>query len=182
VFRNQAPQTRQTLASIIEEGCTRLLQYSPFAHLFAVAPRSCHLTQLSLQASACYRSVRDLDAEDHTMAVMRRIFLLWLLPVVLAVPAPVPAPTQPVAAVVQQRQPQTTPAANLEQRSPDFADSVGSYVNSVLSGIGSGVSSFVASGVPQWEVGLPTGTAVQQSVGASDSDLSAKPTQVLNVP
>ncbi|OIW27185.1 hypothetical protein CONLIGDRAFT_579290 [Coniochaeta ligniaria NRRL 30616] len=98
--------------------------------------------------------------------------LFWLLPSVLAVPAP---------------HPMITPAPALTPRDPGVVaerqlDSIGSYVGSVISGLGSDVSSFVASGVPQFFAGLPTGTQVEKSLGISDSDLAATPTQVLNVP
>jgi phosphatidate phosphatase APP1 len=37
-------------------------------------------------------------------------------------------------------------------------------------------------GIPGWFEGLPTGTQVMSSLGIHDSDLAAKPTEVLNVP
>jgi hypothetical protein len=58
----------------------------------------------------------------------------------------------------------------------------GSYINSVISDVGSGVSSWVASGVPQYFQDFPVGDQVQSSLGVSDEDLDAKPTQVLNIP
>jgi len=57
-----------------------------------------------------------------------------------------------------------------------------SFVGSVLSGLGSDVSSFVASGVPQYFQDLPVGNDVQKELGLSDGDLDALPTQVLNLP
>lgn len=57
-----------------------------------------------------------------------------------------------------------------------------SFVGSVLSGLGSDVSSFVASGVPQYFQNLPVGDDVQKELGLSDKDLDALPTQVLNLP
>ncbi|KAH8907327.1 hypothetical protein BR93DRAFT_951499 [Coniochaeta sp. PMI_546] len=106
------------------------------------------------------------------MALRTVSHLLWLLPSVLAIPAP---------------HPMITPAPALVPRDPGVVaerqlDSIGSYIGSVISDIGSDVSSFVASGVPQFFAGLPTGTQVQKSLGISDSDLAATPTQVLNVP
>ncbi|KAH7040659.1 uncharacterized protein B0I36DRAFT_344364 [Microdochium trichocladiopsis] len=58
----------------------------------------------------------------------------------------------------------------------------GSFIGSVLSGLGSDVSSFVASGVPQYFQNLPVGDDVKSKLGISDQDLEAIPTQVLNLP
>lgn len=66
----------------------------------------------------------------------------------------------------------------LQNRDLDF----GGYLGSVFSSLGSGVSSFVASGVPQFFNDLPTGTAVESSLGISSGDLDASPTQALNLP
>lgn len=106
------------------------------------------------------------------MAIRTVCHLLWLLPSVLAVPAP---------------HPMITPAPALAPRDPGVVaerqlDSIGSYIGSVISDIGGGVSSFVADGVPQFFAGLPTGSQVQKSLGISNSDLAATPTQVLNIP
>lgn len=106
------------------------------------------------------------------MALRSVSHLCWLLPSVLAIPAPHPMIT-PAPAVIP-RDPGTVAERDI--------DSVGSYLGSVISGLGSDVSSFVASGVPQYFAGLPTGTQVEKSLGISDSDLAASPTQVLNVP
>lgn len=54
-------------------------------------------------------------------------------------------------------------------------------VGSVLSSLGKGIPSYVASGVPNYFAGLPTGSAVQSSLGLQDSQVSALPTQVLNI-
>lgn len=67
----------------------------------------------------------------------------------------------------------------LEQRG---LDDVGNYLGSIFDSLGTDVSSFVASGVPQFFNDLPTGTAVQSSLGISSSDLAASPTLALNVP
>lgn len=54
-------------------------------------------------------------------------------------------------------------------------------VESVLSGLGSDLPSWVASGVPQFFQGLPTGDAVASSLGLQSSELAALPTNVLNI-
>lgn len=103
---------------------------------------------------------------------------LLVLPVALAAPAPAP---------VAVPHPMITARASLTDRTPtrvqerDLLDSIkgaGSYLTSVLGTY----PSYVASGVPQFFQDLPTGTAVQSSLGISDSDLDAAPTQVLNIP
>lgn len=57
-------------------------------------------------------------------------------------------------------------------------EGVGSYLSSILGTF----PSYVASGVPNFFQDFPTGTAVQSSLGISDSELAATPTQVLNIP
>ncbi|KAJ5994852.1 hypothetical protein N7481_001829 [Penicillium waksmanii] len=61
------------------------------------------------------------------------------------------------------------------------ASDVQSDVNSVLSGLGSDLPSWVASGVPNFFQGFPTGDAVASSLGLQSSELAALPTNVLNV-
>ncbi|KAI0136973.1 hypothetical protein BJ170DRAFT_711002 [Xylariales sp. AK1849] len=103
------------------------------------------------------------------MALVRVALPLWALATVaVAIPAPAPAPVP---------HPMITPAPVL-QRGLD----PGNYVNSVFSSLGSGVSSYIASGVPQFFQDFPTGDAVESSLDINDSDLAAKPTQVLNLP
>ncbi|EQB58518.1 hypothetical protein GCG54_00003219 [Colletotrichum gloeosporioides] len=111
------------------------------------------------------------------MALLRASLLpLALLPAVLA------APADPPHAVVDPQHPMITPPPTRVRRSPDLTDDIGSYVHSVLGGLGSDVASFVASGVPNFFQNFPTGSAVLSSLGISDGDLKAQPTQVLNVP
>ncbi|KAI0181703.1 hypothetical protein GGR52DRAFT_51972 [Hypoxylon sp. FL1284] len=79
--------------------------------------------------------------------------------------------------------PMITPAPDLENRAVVARDlDPGSYINSIIGGLGSHVSSYIASGVPQFFQDFPTGGAVESSLGISDSDLAATPTQVLNLP
>ncbi|KAK8038755.1 hypothetical protein PG993_007166 [Apiospora rasikravindrae] len=58
----------------------------------------------------------------------------------------------------------------------------GTYMKSLISHLGSDVSSYVASGIPQYFQDFPTGDKVKKSLGIDDDDLKATPTQVLNVP
>lgn len=55
-------------------------------------------------------------------------------------------------------------------------------VNSILGSLGSDIPSYVASGVPNFFQNFPTGDAVQSSLGLDDAQVSALPTQVLNIP
>ncbi|KAI0441055.1 hypothetical protein F4803DRAFT_524805 [Xylaria telfairii] len=57
-----------------------------------------------------------------------------------------------------------------------------SYINSVISGLGSDVSSYVASGVPQFFQDFPIGEGVEKVLDIDDDDLKATPTQALNIP
>ncbi|TKA44241.1 hypothetical protein B0A49_13042, partial [Cryomyces minteri] len=59
---------------------------------------------------------------------------------------------------------------------------LGSDVNSILGSLGSDIPSYVASGVPNFFQGFPTGPAVQSSLGLDKSQVAALPTQVLNIP
>ncbi|ROV89091.1 hypothetical protein VMCG_09871 [Cytospora schulzeri] len=84
-------------------------------------------------------------------------------------------------------QPMITPPPTLDRRALERLqqrglDDVGSYLGSVFDSLGTDVSSFVASGVPQFFNDLPTGTAVESSLGISSTDLDASPTLALNVP
>jgi hypothetical protein len=63
----------------------------------------------------------------------------------------------------------------------DILSDVESDVNNVLSSLGSGLPSWVASGIPAYFQGLPTGDAVASSLGLKSSDLAALPTNVLNI-
>ncbi|KAI1389122.1 uncharacterized protein F4822DRAFT_270345 [Hypoxylon trugodes] len=104
-------------------------------------------------------------------ALLHRLVPVWLLPLlvartILAVPA----------------HPMITPAPDIRDRVAARDFDPGNYINSVLSGLGSDVSSYEASGVPQFFQDFPSGTAVESSLGIKDSDLAATPTQVLNIP
>ena len=55
-------------------------------------------------------------------------------------------------------------------------------VGGVLSKLGSKIPAYIASGVPNFFQDFPTGDMVQKSLGIDDSQVSALPIQVLNVP
>jgi hypothetical protein len=83
--------------------------------------------------------------------------------------------------------PMITPPPSLVQRVPSRVQ--GRDIVSDIEGAGSYLSSlvgtfpsYIASGVPNFFQDFPTGTAVESSLGISDSDLAATPTQVLNIP
>jgi len=105
------------------------------------------------------------------------VILLALLPGVLAMPAPSPV-------VVAVPHPMITPRANIADQYRQRRDVLSSikgaesYVASVLGSF----PSYVASGVPNFFQGFPTGDAVLSSLNISSTDLAATPTQVLNVP
>jgi len=58
----------------------------------------------------------------------------------------------------------------------DVDSAVSGVFQSALSAVGSGLPSYVASGILPLE-NLPTGTAVQSSLSLSDSDVAALPTE-----
>lgn len=106
------------------------------------------------------------------MSYQRGLVASWLFATVaVAVPAPAPVP-----------HPMITPAPALRRdyQRRDFDPA--SYVDSVISGIGSDVSSYVASGIPQYFQDFPVGDQVESTLSISDDDLKATPTQVLNIP
>ena len=115
--------------------------------------------------------------------------LLALLLVALAAPAPAPAPA-PIA-LANPHYPLITPPPSLTDRNPSrvqqrdvlsSAKSLVSDATSDIAGLGTYLSSvigtypsYIASGVPNFFQGFPTGTAVQSSLGLSDGDLERKP-------
>ncbi|KAI0882649.1 uncharacterized protein GGS22DRAFT_47443 [Annulohypoxylon maeteangense] len=98
--------------------------------------------------------------------------LAWLLPLLLARTAIAIPPSHPMI----------TPAPDLKNRIVERDFDAVDYVHSLITSLGSDVSSYVASGVPQFFQDLPSGTAVESSLGINSSDLAATPTQVLNLP
>ncbi|KAJ6493604.1 hypothetical protein C8R47DRAFT_1185065 [Mycena vitilis] len=109
--------------------------------------------------------------------------ILALLSVVVASPTPLPGATatSPLAAHAPHSQPTLFSSNPRVVRRNIFTDITGD-VDSILHSLGSAIPSYVASGVPNFFQDFPTGTAVQSSLGVSDTDLAALPTQVLNLP
>lgn len=112
-----------------------------------------------------------------------------LLPASLCVlVAATPAPTARADAIAP-RDPLITPSAvewnpsrtwkNIKR--DNILSEIDSDVDSILSGLGSDIPSYVASGIPNFFQGFPTGDAVASSLGLQSSDLAALPTQALNI-
>lgn len=99
--------------------------------------------------------------------------------------ASIPAPTAFSNTVEQAAPPMITPSP--VERDPtrvvgrNILSDVESDADSVLSGLGSNLPSWVASGVPNFFQGFPTGEAVVSSLGLNDEQLDAVPTNVLNI-
>ncbi|KAF2743838.1 hypothetical protein M011DRAFT_409664 [Sporormia fimetaria CBS 119925] len=105
----------------------------------------------------------------------------------VAVPEPTPVPTR-----VEAREPLVTPAVRFNGRYSylnnrrdifdDIASGAENLVKSLGSVVGQDLPSYFISGIPQYFQDLPTGGQVLSSLGISDGDLDAKPTEVLNIP
>ncbi|TAQ83967.1 Phosphatidate phosphatase/4-nitrophenylphosphatase [Chlorociboria aeruginascens] len=108
--------------------------------------------------------------------------LLILLSTALAAarPSPVAGPHPEITdrAMLVDRTPSPVEGRDIISSVVGAVEGADSYLSSILGTY----PSYVASGVPVWYEDLPTGTAVQSSLGVSDSDLAAQPTQVLNFP
>lgn len=108
--------------------------------------------------------------------------LLALLPITSASPAPL----QPAAAAPEQ--PLVTPSPASWEASKTYKSRRGLVsdlagdVASILGSLGSDIPSYVASGVPNFFQGFPSGDAVKNKLGLNDSEVAALPTQVLNIP
>jgi hypothetical protein len=96
-------------------------------------------------------------------------------------PMPGATPTSPILQLPPPPQP-TVFTFNPRFTRRNILTDLDGDVNSILSGLGSAIPSYVASGVPNFFQDFPTGTAVQSSLGLSDGDVAALPTQVLNLP
>ncbi|EPS31075.1 hypothetical protein PDE_06029 [Penicillium oxalicum 114-2] len=113
----------------------------------------------------------------------RTLTLLAVLPLVAAIPAPTGDASNVNA--LQPPQPVITPSPVRKDPSPiiqrGIISDLESDVNSILSGLGSDIPSWVASGVPNFFQGFPTGDSVVSSLGLQSSELAALPTNVLNI-
>ena len=110
--------------------------------------------------------------------------LLALLPLVsaTAVRRSIPRPGQ-----IGQERPLITPSPaswdpTKTYKKRGLISDLAGDVNSILSGLGSDIPSYVASGVPNFFQNFPTGADVQKSLGLDDAQVKALPTQVLNIP
>lgn len=114
---------------------------------------------------------------------MLPLCLFALLSYVGASPAPIPGATPTSLAAPHARPAQPTIfSSNPRLARRNILTDVDKDVGSILDGLGSAIPSYVASGVPNFFQDFPTGTAVQSSLGLSDGDMAALPTQVLNLP
>ena len=116
--------------------------------------------------------------KNNTARMLYSVPLLALLPIAIAGPH-YPLITPPPSLTDRDRR--------LQERG--VVSSVISDATSDIAGLGSYLSSvvgtyppYIASGVPNFFQNFPTGSDVQSSLGISDSDLAATPTQVLNIP
>ncbi|KAF7714030.1 Uncharacterized protein PECH_000519 [Penicillium ucsense] len=113
----------------------------------------------------------------------RAVALLAVLPLVAAIPAP----TGDAGTVNDAKPPQPAITPSPVQNNPSpiiqrgIISDVENDVNSILSGLGSDIPTWVASGVPNFFQGFPTGDSVASSLGLKSSDLAALPTNVLNI-
>lgn len=104
------------------------------------------------------------------------------LPLSLCSPAPIPAAAAAAEHPMITPSPsEWSPTKTWKTRRGVVSDLQGG-INSILSALGSDVPSYVASGVPNFFQGFPTGDKVKSSLGLNDSQIAALPTQVLNIP
>jgi len=104
----------------------------------------------------------------------------------LSIASATPAPTAiPNANNVAPHGPIITASPVVKNPSPvvgrNILSDVDSDAGSILSGLGSDLPSWVASGVPNFFQGFPTGDAVVSSLGLKSTELAALPTNVLNI-
>ncbi|KAG9668502.1 hypothetical protein KCU99_g7750, partial [Aureobasidium melanogenum] len=112
--------------------------------------------------------------------------LLQALLYSLASASPAPTPrriyqAEALAAQVTGSPVDLSPSRTDEKLRRNILSDIQSDTGSVLSGLGSDLPSWVASGVPNFFQGFPTGDAVVSSLGLDDAQVSALPTQVLNL-
>ncbi|MCJ1454621.1 hypothetical protein MMC28_004974 [Mycoblastus sanguinarius] len=118
--------------------------------------------------------------------------LLTTLPTTLIALLPLATATAfhrsiPRPRAIEQEQPLATPSPVKWQPTETYKkrgviSDISGDVNSILGSLGSDIPSYVASGVPNFFQNFPSGASVQSSLGLNDSQVSALPTQVLNIP
>lgn len=125
---------------------------------------------------------------------MRSLLLPASLLGALVAASPAPTAYAVAAAAIEARDPIVTPSpvkrdATLTYKDrrdiisdiASLASEAGSDIGNILSSLGN-VPSYVASGIPNYFQGFPTGDAVASSLGIGSSELAAVPTQALNIP
>ena len=93
-----------------------------------------------------------------------------------------PAPTVEELALITPSPSTWDPTRTRDILKRDIFSDVKQDVAGVLSELGSKIPAYVASGVPNFFQDFPTGDKVKSSLGIDDSQVSALPTQVLNIP
>jgi hypothetical protein len=122
-----------------------------------------------------------------SMALRSLLLPASLCLLVAATPAPSPRPqpdaVRPRDAMITPSKVDYQPSRTWKKARDIISDIKGitSDVDSILSGLGSDIPSYVASGVPNFFQDFPTGDKVQSSLGLDDAQVSALPTQVLNL-
>jgi hypothetical protein len=118
------------------------------------------------------------------MRAVQAVLLVALSSVATSSPAPTPA-ADPVAEAHPEITPfrvRDVPTRTRPIQRRNILSKIESDVKSYLTVLGSDIPSYVASGIPNFFQGFPSGSAVQSSLGINDSELAALPTQVLNIP
>lgn len=116
---------------------------------------------------------------------MLLLLLLSLLPLTSASPKPAPVASDDVQVAerpIITPSPASWDATKTYKYRRGILSDVSGAIDSVLSDLGSAVPSYVASGVPNFFQGFPTGADVKSKLGLSDNEVAALPTQVLNIP
>ncbi|KAI9738790.1 MAG: hypothetical protein M1834_008297 [Cirrosporium novae-zelandiae] len=103
---------------------------------------------------------------------------LFVLPACLLLA--IASPIDPAVPLITPAPVNWSPSKTLERRG--IYSDLTADLGSIFSSLGSAIPSYVASGVPNYFQDLPSGTAVQSSLGINDDDLKASPTAVLNMP
>lgn len=110
--------------------------------------------------------------------------VLSLLPLVSTSPAAAPGAA---ARAYDAGEPLITPSPVVNDATKTYkhrrgvVSDVTGAIDSILSDLGN-VPSYVASGVPNFFQDFPSGTGVQSKLSLKDDQVSALPTQVLNIP